>query len=183
MKFKHYVIAAGLIVLSSPALADETLVINGRVSDSTCKVALESGSNFTVTMNTVNASAFNGINTTVDSADVVFILTDCTTTAISQLRVNFIDGVSVSDAGNLKNTLEGAGGAASGVDIRLYNPTGNPIDIKNDTGNPLLTASAVYRTGTRSYRLPYGAKYIQNSTSRPTGGDVKAIVGFEMQYL
>lgn len=181
MKLQHIALALGLTAFSMSAMAAETLTINGKVIDSTCSIELLGGG-LTLTLDPVEANKFTGLNSELGKQGFKFRMDNCGVR--NQIRVKFLDGTTVGSGGNLVNTLGTAAGAAQNVAIRLYNADDNAINVKTDSGNPLLLGSRFNVPGVAgSYEIPYSASYIQNNANKVTAGDVKATVQFEADYL
>lgn len=175
-------ISSGLLIAAlatSPAFASTgTITFTGSIANVTCQVnggTPDSGSpDFTVNVGAVNAADFANVGDIAGNTGFrVYIGGANDTTCADGTRVwaTFEPGATVNPATGALVTQ----GSAAGVEIRLFNKLGQPIDAWSDN------QQVVQETVTNHQAiLPYSAAY--QRTTDVTAGDANSSVLYSVRY-
>jgi len=167
-------IVGGMAISTSAFAVDGTIDFQGQITDTTCAVAVNSGTNNgTVTLPTIAASALPAVASTAGATPFTISLTGCTGTALNTASTLFENGANVdAAAGRLNST-----GTASGVQIELLNAAQAPLHVgaaglQGDTPADISSGSAT---------MNYFARYYASGAS-VTPGSVVSRVDYTIQY-
>jgi len=165
--------AIALACAGSAQAADGTITINGQITDVTCNIAVNNGSNnATVTLPTVSTSALAAADQTAGATPFKIALSGCSGGTMNTASAWFEPGANVdSTTGRLKSN-----GTATHVQVELLNSGMSPIAAgaatQNDT--PVNISGG---TGTLSYYAQYHA-----TGGAATAGSVTTSVQYTIQY-
>jgi major type 1 subunit fimbrin (pilin) len=184
------ILAASLVfAAASPAAfaSDGTITINGRLSTQTCTISGNGGgTNFTVTLPTLGASALGANGTPSGRTPFTIRLTGCTPNT-GNVGVFFEPGATVDTVtGRLNNTSTGipatettpAIAAATNVQVGLLN-----ADMSNITLGVTAAAQAPQQVALAAgaATLQYYAQYVATGGAA-TAGDVTTTVTYSVVY-
>lgn len=162
-----------VFITQSAFATDGTITINGAITDTTCGVSVNNGTNdATVTLPTISSSALGSANAVAGTTPFTIALTGCTGSTLSNAYAHFESGATVETAtGRLNNS-----GSAANVQVRLLNKNSLPIFVgsasQSDVREDISTGSAT---------LNYYAQYFTpNGSVGP--GTVAAQVEYTMIY-
>mgnify|MGYP004550467991 FL=1 len=178
--FKKSLVAASIMVLSGSVFAatDEgvaggTITFNGTVTDTTCNVTTNNGSDFTVNLSPITTTELGtsvGVITT-GAKEFTMAVSGCTgyTEDTDALKVSFTSG-NVSDD---EKYLTNYSGTAEGVGIALTKDGSTQVNFNEalDTG---LTAADVSGSSSSSNITYYANYYNYGGASTSTGSVVTA---------
>ncbi|MEA1062446.1 fimbrial protein [Erwinia sp. HR93] len=177
MKAIFSVVAASLLMagISTANASDGTIVFNGELTDATCDVTVNGGSNdATVTLPTLSATMLAAADATAGDTDFVINLKNCNP-ATGKVRAFFEAGNTVDMTnGRLKNMQ--AQGAAGNVQLELLNEGGTSLKV-GDTGQRANAATDL-NAGTAD--LPYIVRY--HATDKTSAGKVTSSVTYSIDY-
>lgn len=175
-------IAASLSVVSSLAMAiDGTITINGQITDTTCTIAVDGGSNdATVTLPTVSVSALPDLGATAGATPFNIALTGCSGTALNTASTYFEPGAYVDTVTGRLNIDTTVSGAASDVQVELLNANREAIvaGASVTTGQNDIPVDISTGSGT----LNYYAQYYATAATGATAGAVTTMVDYTMVY-
>jgi major type 1 subunit fimbrin (pilin) len=181
-KIMFALMAAGTVIGASPdaSAADGTLTFTGKITEATCTVtgtggAVGSGT-VAVALDTFSKATLDAANKTVGDKPFQIALSgaDCTDGKI--YKMGFQGGGANADAnGNLNNSLTGVT-AATNVQVRLLNATGQVVNFKTDANGPVSTAIAG-NNGTIDLTAQYMAY-----PAAATAGDLSTSVEFVLSH-
>ncbi|SAL01187.1 fimbrial protein [Caballeronia calidae] len=172
-------IAAAMGFASVSAYADAPngglLTINGELTAQTCDVSGEGqGNNFTVTLPTLSAAAFQSAGKSGGSTGFKIALTNCMPDT-GNVRTFWEYGVNTLADGNLKNN-----GTATNIEVQLvdFNGGATVMDVSKSDGSQNSKTVAI-ASGTAS--LQYAAQYY-TPAGGATPGSVTTNVTYSMSY-
>ncbi|CAB3695314.1 Major fimbrial subunit SMF-1 [Paraburkholderia graminis C4D1M] len=176
--FPLIVAAMGLVASAAhaaPASNGGVLTINGQLTANTCTVSGNGqGTNFTVTLPTLAASALSAAGATAGSTGFNIALTACTPST-GNVHTFWEYGSNTLADGNLLNN-----GTATKVEVQLvdYNGTRKVLDVSKADGaqnaqNVAITSGAA--------SLQYAAQYV-SPAGGATAGTVTTNVTYSMIY-
>jgi len=171
--------AAAWIALAPAAYAsDGTIAFAGSISNMTCTINDGDG-DVAVNMGTVEASAFRGIGSSVETGEFLIQLTDCKATSGGALaegvQAYFEPGPNVDpNTANLKLTVDNP---ATGVQITIANYDGSRIDLNKPLSGQMAIVNDEYAVAA----LPYRARYIATSDT-VTPGPANSSVQYTLVY-
>jgi major type 1 subunit fimbrin (pilin) len=169
----------GMIATSQAMAADGTITFNGEISAVTCSVhggTPTGGNDFTVTLPTVQTSAFNGGVGTVAGAVPYSIFVGaageagCTDGTVVSVHYEPTSPQIDPTTGNLNVT-----GGATGVQIQVLNQDKSVINLAN------APDSAQYTVAGNTAELPFYAQYISTAAS-VTAGTADSSVLYSIAY-
>lgn len=172
---KKNLIAAALLAGSAfvgvANAADGTINFTGRITDAACTVSAGTA-NQTVSLGTVNSSAFGAIGATAAPTTFDIVLTSCPVSATSA-TIKF-DGPANAANSNLL-ALTSVAGVATGVGIGLYERNANTlIPVGSASASQALSTSA-------DTTFEYVAKYVATNAA-VTVGPANAVSNFTVVY-
>lgn len=164
----------------STGVAGGTITFNGSVSDTTCDVTTNNGSDFTVNLAPISLTDM-GTTTGVVSAnnkDFTMSLKNCTAadTATKTLKITFSSSNLSDDGKYLKNYSE-SGAEGVGITLTKDGTTAVPFDTVFNTG---LTSDDV--SGTDGVTLTMHANYYNFGGSAVTTGKVVTDATYSFSY-
>lgn len=166
-------------VTASAFAVDGTITINGKITDTTCTISVDGGSNdATVTLPTVSASALNAAGQTAGATPFNISLSNCTGSILNMASTYFEPGTYVDSETGRLNIDTTAAGAANNVQVELLNADMNAIvagaSVTNGQNDVPVDISA--GSGTLNYYAQYYA------TGVSTAGTVTTQVDYTMTY-
>ncbi|GAA3909635.1 MULTISPECIES: fimbrial protein [Gibbsiella] len=191
-------VAMGGLALSGTAMATTsssvgggTITFSGSVTDTTCNVTTNNGSDFTVSLEPITTDALGTSTGILTSGATAFTIAvsgcsgyTATSTTAQALDITF-SGANISDD---ETYLKNATGTATGVGIALTSDGSKAItlDTALDTGlattsSSSSTDSAVYDTGAAG-DITYYANYYNYGGSSVTTGSVVTTATYVFSY-
>ncbi|MCD0502947.1 fimbrial protein [Bordetella petrii] len=167
-------LAASLVCASCAYAVDGVIDFQGQISDTTCAVAVNAGSNNgVVVLPSVSVSALPAVGATAGTTPFVITLSGCTGGTLNTASTVFEMGPNVDAAvGRLINT-----GTADGVQIELLNAAQSPLMVgaageQGDTPVDISSGGATLRYFARYYAFEAGV----------VPGTVVSRVDYTVQY-
>ncbi|OMQ22958.1 fimbrial protein [Serratia oryzae] len=174
MKMNKIAIVAAGLVLSTAALADNTIKFQGEVADQTCDISINgNASTPLILLPTVAASSLATAGATTGQTPFTISLTGCTpsvgTTAIKTVFV----GNNLTATGNMGNT-----GTAKNVSLQLVDPASaaTPLDLTGQNGAAGLSLA----NGATSASYDFAVRYFAEDTVE--AGSVLGSVQYAVSY-
>jgi len=180
---KHVIPMLALVITSTFAASamavDGTITINGKVTDTTCSIAVNGGSeDATVTLPTVSANSLKAPGETAGATPFNISLTSCSGTALGTASTYYEPGTYVDSATGRLNIDTTASDAAKNVQVELLNASmesivaGSPVtDGQNDIPVDISAGSGT---------LNYFARYY--ATAQSVAGSVATQIDYTMTY-
>lgn len=106
-KLSMLIASAGILVAQSVFAADGTITINGKITDTTCTVAVNGSANGTVTLPTVSFTTLATTGSTAGTTPFGIDLTNCSGTTVGNAYAYFEAGSMVDTATGHLNTTGG----------------------------------------------------------------------------
>ncbi|TWV80537.1 fimbrial protein [Moraxella sp. VT-16-12] len=198
---KKSLLVLAVAMLSTSAFADDTLIetedptlgitastatsgmvkfTDGRIIQSTCKIATDSV-NKVVQLKSVQSNEFKTVGDVAGSVEFVLKVADCPNTYVdgetgekkTKLGIKFTSSSNITADGRLKNIATGV--AAEGVELQLLNSGNGVINLNDNTNN-----DPVQPIGGKNHILNYVARYV--STGNVYAGKFETNVPFTVQY-
>jgi len=174
---------AALVVSSSIAFNamanDGTITINGQITDTTCTIAVNGGSNDAiVTLPTVSATSLPGAGTTAGATPFNISLSNCSGTALGTAMAYFEPGSYVDNSTGRLNIDTTAADAAKNVQVELLNSDMNAILAGASVANGQNDIPVDISSG--SGTLSYYARYYATGKTEP--GSVTTQIDYTMTY-
>ncbi|ERL49346.1 hypothetical protein BJB45_07700 [Halomonas huangheensis] len=166
------VMASCCALLSGSALAaDGTIDITGRVTDSSCTIAVDGGSaSSSVVLPTISSTSLATDGAVAGATPFTFNLSGCPTTGSARA---YFESTNVDmGTGYLVNN---AASPAENVQVQIANANGTSIDLRDNTNNPYVT----FDSG--SANITYNAQYVAVGGGA-TAGDVDTQLVYTMEY-
>lgn len=175
MKMKNIAILVSGLVLSTAALADNTIKFQGEVADQTCDISINgNASTPLILLPTVTTTSLATSGATAGQTPFTIGLTGCTasTTATTAIKTFFV-GNNLTADGRMGNT-----GTAGGVTLQLVDPASPtlPLDLTGQTGAPGLSLA----TNATSTSYDFAVEYYSEGTATP--GSVLGSVQYSVSY-
>lgn len=164
---------ASVFIAQSAFAVDGTITINGQITDTTCSIAVNNGTNDgTVTLPTVSANALSSIGSVAGTTPFNIVLSGCAGSTLNNAYAYFEPGPTVeTSTGRLNNSS----GTATGAQVRLLDKASTPIVVGGTSqGGVVEDVSGGGAT------LGYYAQYYANSAV--TAGVVATQVNYTIVY-
>ena len=164
---------ASVFIAQSAFAVDGTITINGQITDTTCSIAVNNGTNDgTVTLPTVSANALSSIGSVAGTTPFNIVLSGCAGSTLNNAYAYFEPGPTVeTSTGRLNNSS----GTATGAQVRLLDKVSMPIVVGGTSqGGVVEDVSGGGAT------LGYYAQYYANSAV--TAGVVATQVNYTIVY-
>jgi len=170
-------IAASALAASAAQASDGTITVNGAIAAQTCTINGGTTGDVTVTLPTVQSTAFAAAGSTAGRTGFQLALTNCLP-ATGNVYAFFEQGATIDNAtGNLIN--QAGAGAATNVQVQFLNAAdGSPIAMNQAVGAQ-GAAPASITTGAATLR--YAAQYVAVG-GIPTTGPVTTTVVYSLHY-
>ncbi|VTT28064.1 fimbrial protein [Klebsiella pneumoniae] len=180
---KNKISLIALVVLSSISLSsvanDGTITINGQITDTTCDIAVNGGSNdATVTLPTISATSLSGAGTTAGATPFNISVSNCSGTALGTAMTYFEPGSYVDNSTGRLNIDTTAADAAKNVQVELLNADMNAIVAGASSANGQNDIPVDISSG--SGTLNYYARYYATGKAEP--GSVTTQIDYTMTY-
>ncbi|WP_049101621.1 fimbrial protein [Klebsiella oxytoca] len=177
------IIAMGVIIgLSSATSAfavDGTITFNGQITDTTCTISVDGGSNdATVKLPTVSTGTLASAGATAGATPFTISLSNCSGTSLNTASTYFEPGTYVDSTTGRLNIDSTAADAATNVQVQLLNADRNPIVAGASVANGQNDIPVDISSG--SGILNYYAQYY--ATGASTAGSVTTQVDYTMVY-
>lgn len=173
MKKIAFVMACAAVV-STSAMAGNTINFQGEVADQTCVVSINgNASTPLVLLPTVPTSSLATAGVTAGQTPFTISLTGCTApTSATAIKTVFV-GNNLNSSGRLGNT-----GSAGNVSLQLVDPASptTPLDLTGQTGNAGLSLASGATTASHDFAVEYYAEDIA------TPGSVLGSVQYSVSY-
>ncbi|MGU3414495.1 fimbrial protein [Enterobacteriaceae bacterium C23F] len=182
-KYTTAISALALVVSSAFAASafavDGTITINGKITDTTCTISVDGGSNdATVTLPTVSSSTLTAAGQTAGATPFNISLSNCSGTSLNTASTYFEPGAYVDSTTGRLNIDSTAADAATNVQVELLNADRNAIvagaSVANGQNDVPVDISG--GNGTLNYYAQYYA------TGASTAGSVTTQVDYTMTY-
>lgn len=176
--FAAALVGTGISAASGVFAADGTITITGQIMDASCVINVNGGTGDTsVVLPSVSKDALASDGATAGASNISMSLSGCP--AAGNVRAWFSPQNVDANTGNLLNTASGT--PADNVQVSILNNTGDPIDLRTNSNNPLMAfvddGSGVTGTAT----LNYSAQYI--AVGGPaTSGQVETQLVYTLDY-
>lgn len=175
--------AVALVISSaftaSVLAADGTITINGKITDTTCTISVDGGSNdATVTLPTVSSSSLAAPGQTAGATPFNISLSNCSGTSLGTVSTYFEPGAYVDSVTGRLNIDTTASDAATNVQVQLLNSERNAIVAGASVANGQNDVPVDISSG--SGTLNYFAQYY--ATDASTAGSVTTQVDYTMTY-
>lgn len=182
-KYKSAMSALAIVISSvftaSALAADGTITINGQITDTTCTIAVDGGSNdATVTLPTVSSSTLSAAGETAGATPFNISLSNCSGTSLNTASTYFEPGAYVDSETGRLNIDSTATDAATNVQVELLNAERNAIVAGASVANGQKDIPVDISSG--SGILNYFAQYY--ATGASTAGSVTTQVDYTMVY-
>ncbi|HEJ9058997.1 TPA: type 1 fimbrial protein [Serratia fonticola] len=165
--------AVGL-VLSTAALADNTIKFQGEVADQTCDISINgNASSPLILLPTVATTALGNSGETAGQTPFTIGLSGCETAASATAIKTVFVGNNLTANGRMGNT-----GTASNVSLRLVDPVAPtvPLDLTGQTGAAGLSLAMGATSATHDFAVEY------YSEGAATPGSVLGSVQYSVSY-
>ncbi|HFV9295598.1 TPA: fimbrial protein [Serratia fonticola] len=165
--------AVGL-VLSTAALADNTIKFQGEVADQTCDISINgNASSPLILLPTVATTALGNSGETAGQTPFTIGLSGCETAASATAIKTVFVGNNLTANGRMGNT-----GTASNVSLRLVDPVAPtiPLDLTGQTGAAGLSLAMGATSTTHDFAVEY------YSEGAVTPGSVLGSVQYSVSY-
>lgn len=165
---------ASVFIAQSAFAVDGTITINGQITDTTCSIAVNNGTNDgTVNLPTISAIALSSVNSVAGTTPFNIVLSGCTGATLNNAYAYFEPGAFVeTTTGRLNNNS----GTATGVQVRLLDKVSTPIVVGGTSQGGVV--EDVSGGGTT---LGYYAQYYANSGT-VSAGTVVTQVDYTIVY-
>lgn len=166
--------------LTASAFAvDGTITFNGQITDTTCTISVDGGSNdATVTLPTVSTVTLASAGSTAGATPFTISLSNCSGTSLSTASTYFEPGTYVDSTSGRLNIDSTAADAATNVQVQLLNADRNPIIAGASVVNGQNDIPVDITSG--NGMLNYYAQYYATGSS--TAGSVTTQVDYTMVY-
>lgn len=174
MKMKNIAILVSGLVLSTAALADNTIKFQGEVADQTCDISINgNASTPLILLPTVSTTALASSGATAGQTPFTIGLTGCTASASTTAIKTIFVGNNLTADGRMGNT-----GSAGAVALQLVDPAAPtlPLDLTGQTGAPGLSLAANATSATYDFAV----EYYSEGTATP--GSVLGSVQYSVSY-
>ena len=127
MRKYNYALSALAMVITSAFTAsafavDGTITINGQITDTTCTISVDGGSNdATVTLPTVSSTTLGAAGATAGATPFTISLSNCSGTSLNTASTYFEPGAYVDSTTGRLNIDSAAADAATNVQVQLLN--------------------------------------------------------------
>ncbi len=181
MNFRKTVFAtAAMIALPQLALAGNTIVFNGEVTNQTCSAVVGGNTDPTIMLDSVPASELTGaVGKTAGETTFTLQLTGCAApgTGTTENFKTLFQATNPTSSGNLANT---AAQGATGVALQLLSaPGGSPVKLLG--GTAVAAGNIVLASGQTSASHDYAVQYIAESASVTTGPVLGSVI-YTLRY-
>lgn len=164
---------------ASALAVDGTITINGKITDTTCTISVDGGSNdATVTLPTVSASTLSASGQTAGATPFNISLSGCSGTSLNMASTYFEPGAYVDSVTGRLNIDTTASDAATNVQVELLNSDRNAIVAGASMANGQNDIPVDISGGNGI--LNYFAQY--HATGTATAGSVTTQVDYTMVY-
>jgi major type 1 subunit fimbrin (pilin) len=174
MKMNKIAIVVAGLVLSTAALADNTIKFQGEVADQTCDISINgNASTPLILLPTVAANALDQTGATAGQTPFTISLSGCTPAASATAIKTIFVGNNLTSTGNMGNT-----GTATNVSLQLIDPAtpATPLDLTGQVGAAGLSLSANATTASHDFAVRYYAE------DTATAGSVLGSVQYAVSY-
>ncbi|HHD7462690.1 TPA: fimbrial protein [Klebsiella oxytoca] len=179
MALSAVALVASTALSASVFAADGTITINGKITDTTCTISVDGGSNdATVTLPTVSASSLAATGQTAGATPFTISLSGCSGTSLNTASTYFEPGAYVDSSTGRLNIDTTASDAATNVQVELLNADMNAIVAGASVANGQNDVPVDISSG--SGTLNYFAQYY--ATDASTAGSVTTQVDYTMTY-
>lgn len=133
MRKYNYALSALAMVITSAFTAsafavDGTITINGQITDTTCTISVDGGSNdATVTLPTVSSTTLGAAGATAGATPFTISLSNCSGTSLNTASTYFEPGAYVDSTTGRLNIDSAAADAATNVQVQLLNAIVTPL--------------------------------------------------------
>lgn len=174
MKMNKIAIVAAGLVLSTAALADNTIKFQGEVADQTCNVSINgNASTPLILLPTVATTALANSGDTAGQTPFTIGLTGCTASGTATAIKTVFVGNNLTANGHMGNT-----GTAGNVSLRLVDPAtpATALDLTGQTGAAGLSLAS----GATSASHDFAVQYVAEGVATP--GSVLGSVQYSVSY-
>ena len=174
MKMKNIAILVSGLVLSSAALADNTIKFQGEVADQTCDISINgNASTPLILLPTVSTTSLATSGATAGQTPFTIGLTGCTASASATAIKTVFVGNNLTANGRMDNT-----GTAGAVTLQLVDPAAPtvPLDLTGQTGAAGLSLAANATSASHDFAV----EYYSEGTATP--GSVLGSVQYSVSY-
>ena len=174
MKMNKIAFVAAGLVLSTAALADNTIKFQGEVADQTCNVNINgNASTPLILLPTVSTATLAVAGSTAGQTPFTISLNGCTASATTTAINTVFVGNNLTADGRMGNT-----GTAGNVSLQLVDPatSANPLDLTGQTGNAGLSLAANATSAAHDFAVEY------YSEGAATPGSVLGSVQYAVSY-
>lgn len=163
----------------SAIAANGTITFNGKVTDTTCSIAVNGGTeNATVTLPTVSSNSLKILGETAGATPFNISLTACSGTALGTASTYFEPGTYVDSTTGRLNIDSTVSDAAKNVQVELLNASMDPIIAGTSVANGQNDIAVDISAG--SGTLNYFARYY--ATAQSVAGSVATQIDYTMTY-
>ncbi len=184
MRKYNYALSALAMVVTSAFTAsafavDGTITINGQITDTTCTISVDGGSNdATVTLPTVSSTTLGAAGATAGATPFTISLSNCSGTSLNTASTYFEPGAYVDSTTGRLNIDSAAADAATNVQVQLLNADRDAIVAGASVANGQNDIPVDISSGNGT--LNYFAQYY--ATGASTAGSVTTQVDYTMVY-
>lgn len=184
MRKYNYALSALAMVITSAFTAsafavDGTITINGQITDTTCTISVDGGSNdATVTLPTVSSTTLGAPGATAGATPFTISLSNCSGTSLNTASTYFEPGAYVDSTTGRLNIDSAAADAATNVQVQLLNADRDAIVAGASVANGQNDIPVDISSGNGT--LNYFAQYY--ATGASTAGSVTTQVDYTMVY-
>ncbi|AHG18612.2 fimbrial protein [Chania multitudinisentens RB-25] len=174
MKMNKVALMVVGLVLSTAALADNTIKFQGEVADQTCDVSINgNASTPLILLPTVSSTTLATPGATAGQTPFTIGLTGCTASASATAIKTVFVGNNLTANGRMGNT-----GTASNVSLQLVDPSAPaiPLDLTGQTGAAGLSLAANATSASHDFAV----EYYSEGTATP--GSVLGSVQYSVSY-
>lgn len=174
MKLNKMVLMVAGLVVSTVALADNTIRFQGEVADQTCDISINgNASTPLILLPTVAATALTTAGSTAGQTPFSIGLTGCTASGTNTAISTVFVGNNLTANGHMGNT-----GTAGNVSLRLVDPVAptTALDLTGQTG----AAGLVLAAGATSASHDFAVEYVAEGIATP--GSVLGSVQYAVSY-
>lgn len=171
---KLALVMAFAAVISTSAMAANTINFQGEVADQTCAISINGSTSAPlVLLPTVPKSSLATLGTTAGLTPFTISLTGCTASASSTAIKTVFVGNNLNSGGRMGNT-----GLATNVSLQLVNPAAptTGLDLTGQTGNTGLSLAANATSASHDFAVQYYAEGVA------TPGSVLGSVQYAVSY-
>ena len=171
---KNIAIMVSGLILSTAALADNTIKFQGEVADQTCDISINgNASTPLILLPTVSTASLAASGDTAGQTPFTIGLTGCTVSASATAIKTVFVGNNLTADGRMGNT-----GTAGNVALQLIDPASpaTPLDLTGQTGAAGLSLAANATSAAYDFAVEYYAEGVA------TPGSVLGSVQYSVSY-